>query len=179
MRGLREGSVPGAWLPVPLSPSEEATLRRIALDAVVAHPAEHIRRLASLKLIEANGQTWKLTPLGRQRYDVLPRSTPLAKGSVAELARILCKCASIDPSVREHDAVNQSEPLQFSELIEWVCAAEGVTVADLASLEVTEGDVIARLMWPTGRTRVSTYPLVAFSRWRNSKIARSRGQSRP
>ena len=173
MRGVHERSVPEAWLPVPLSPNEEVTLRRIALDAVVAHSSDDIRRLVSLKLIEANGQTWKLTPLGRQRYQALPRPTPLAKGSVAELARILCKCASVDSSVRERDTVNQSEPLHFSELIEWVCRAEGVTVAELTSLEVTEGDVIARLMWPSGRTRVSTYPLVAFSRWRNSKVSRA------
>jgi hypothetical protein len=171
MRGLHERSVPDAWLSAPLSPSEEVTLRRIALDAVVAHSPEHIRRLASLKLIEGNGRTWKLTPLGRQRYVAMPRPAPLAKGSVAELARILCKCASIDPSVGKRDTVNQSEPLQFSELIEWVCGVEGATIAELTSLEVTEGDVIARLIWPTGRSRVSSYPLVAFSRWRKGNTS--------
>jgi hypothetical protein len=56
-----------------LSPSEEVTLRRTALDAVASQSPEHIRRLASLKLIEADGRTWRLTPLGRQRYDAMPQ----------------------------------------------------------------------------------------------------------
>jgi hypothetical protein len=71
--------------------------------------------------------------------------------------------------------VDQREPLQFSELIEWICWAEGVAVAELTSLEVTDGDVIARFMRPSGRSRVSTYPLSAFSRWTKGNIARARG----
>jgi hypothetical protein len=72
------------------------------------------------------------------------------------------------------DEVCQPGPLQFSDLIEWVCEAEGVTLAELAWLEVREGDVIARLTWPTGRSRVSTYPLAAFSRWQRSNSAFTR-----
>lgn len=67
VRGLR----------APLSPNEENALRRIAVGATSALPATTIRRLEQLELIEAGQPSgWRLTALGRQRHNSLPRLTP-------------------------------------------------------------------------------------------------------
>ena len=62
-------------LSAPLSPNEEVTLRRVARGppALDNLPEKHLTRLEFLKLIEANHGGYKLTPLGRQRYEGLPR----------------------------------------------------------------------------------------------------------
>jgi hypothetical protein len=55
----------------PLSAHEEAALRKIASgDADPLAPA-HLRRLLHLGLIEWAGYTWRLTPVGRRRYETL------------------------------------------------------------------------------------------------------------
>jgi len=76
----------------PLSPNEEVTLRRVAMGATSSHklPAEHLKRLAQLKLIEATRGGHQLTPLGRQRYNGLSRPAGLATdGSLGEIEQIL------------------------------------------------------------------------------------------
>lgn len=54
----------------PLSPHEENTLRRIGF-----HSGEgltvYLRRLLHLELVEWSGWTWRLTALGRRRYEGL------------------------------------------------------------------------------------------------------------
>jgi hypothetical protein len=64
----------------PLSSNEEITLRRLAIGSTSQHklPAEHLKRLERLKLIEVSRSGYRLTPLGRQRYDALPRPAGLA-----------------------------------------------------------------------------------------------------
>ena len=58
-----------------LSPNEEVTLRRVALGLTAPDklPSAHLKRLSHLKLIESAGGALRLTPLGRQHYDALPR----------------------------------------------------------------------------------------------------------
>ena len=76
----------------PLSSNEEVTLRRVAMGPIAAHklPTEHLKRLEQLKLIEAAGGGHQLTPLGRQRYNELPRPAALATdGSPREIEQIL------------------------------------------------------------------------------------------
>ena len=76
----------------PLSSNEEVTLRRVAMGPTSQHklPAEHLKRLEQLKLVEANRGGYRLTPLGRQRYDALPRPAGLAiDGSPREIEQML------------------------------------------------------------------------------------------
>jgi hypothetical protein len=53
----------------PLSPHEEAALRKIGFDRGDPLEEEHVRRLQQLGLIEWNGCRWQLTAMGRRRYD--------------------------------------------------------------------------------------------------------------
>jgi hypothetical protein len=66
----------------PLSPNEEATLRRMAQGiADPKHlPQQHIDRLKSLGLVEDAGL--RLTPLGQRRYGGLPKT-----GSTSEVTK--------------------------------------------------------------------------------------------
>lgn len=61
MKGLR----------APLSPHEEAALRKIGFGSADPLDPQHIRRLLSLELIEWSGHQWMLTAVGRLRYAVL------------------------------------------------------------------------------------------------------------
>ncbi len=60
----------------PLSPHEEGTLRRIALEITQApHLSKSdIKRLKALSLIEENGGGLGLTPMGSERYLSLAKS---------------------------------------------------------------------------------------------------------
>jgi hypothetical protein len=51
----------------PLSPNEEATLRRIGFGTEGELDARYVQRLLQLELIEWGGWTWQLTAVGRQR----------------------------------------------------------------------------------------------------------------
>ena len=64
----------------PLGSNEQITLRRLAMGSTSQHklPAEHLKRLERLKLIEVSRSGYRLTPLGRQRYNALPRAAGLA-----------------------------------------------------------------------------------------------------
>lgn len=76
----------------PLSSNEEITLRRVATGASASCKlsAEHLKRLEQLKLIEADNGGYQLTPLGRQRYNELPRPADLATdGSPGEIEQVL------------------------------------------------------------------------------------------
>lgn len=55
----------------PLSPNEESALRRIGFGTEGSLDTIHIRRLLQLDLIEWGGWNWRLTTLGRLRYDSL------------------------------------------------------------------------------------------------------------
>jgi hypothetical protein len=60
----------------PLSPTEELTLRRVALGIALAKdltPADVVR-LRNLALVEDNGEHLRLTALGQRRYGQLPRT---------------------------------------------------------------------------------------------------------
>jgi hypothetical protein len=67
MRGLK----------VPLSLTEEITLRRIAVGPSSDLPATDVARLRQLELIEPGQDVWRLTPLGHQRYAALSRPEPI------------------------------------------------------------------------------------------------------
>lgn len=56
---------------VALSPHEEAALRKIRFGNSGPLEPAHVRRLQQLQLIERDGETWRLTPIGRQRYENL------------------------------------------------------------------------------------------------------------
>lgn len=55
----------------PLSPHEEAALRKIGFGTSDPLEPEHVRRLLQLELVEWSGNGWRLTPVGRQRYEGL------------------------------------------------------------------------------------------------------------
>ena len=78
-----------------LSAHEEIVLRRIALCSGERLDEAHLRRLQHLVLIERHGGAWRLTPLGRQRYDSLAK--PLLRAEIPpadEIHRILGKYGS-------------------------------------------------------------------------------------
>lgn len=78
-----------------LSAHEEIVLRRIALGSGERLDEAHLRRLQHLVLIERHGGAWRLTPLGRQRYDSLAK--PLLRTEIPpadEIHRILGKYGS-------------------------------------------------------------------------------------
>jgi hypothetical protein len=62
----------------PLSPQEEIALRRIAHGSF-AVDTRTASRLASLALIERNSKGLRLTPLGRLRFDALPKAPLIAQ----------------------------------------------------------------------------------------------------
>ena len=55
----------------PLSTHEEATLRKIGFGSADLLEPAHVRRLLQLELIEWAGHRWRLTVVGRQRYEGL------------------------------------------------------------------------------------------------------------
>jgi hypothetical protein len=73
-------------LDAPLSPHEEATLRRVANGITKAkHLApNHVRRLKHLALAEDDGSRVKLTVFGLQRYAALPKADRLEKPAVED-----------------------------------------------------------------------------------------------
>jgi hypothetical protein len=76
----------------PLSSNEEVTLRRVAMGATPPHrlPAQHLKHLEQLKLVEVAKGDYQLTPLGRQRYNGLPRPAGLSNdGSPRQIEQIL------------------------------------------------------------------------------------------
>jgi hypothetical protein len=62
----------------PLSPPEEIALRRIAHGSVVVD-AQAAARLMSLALVERVHTSLRLTPLGRLRFNALPKAPLLAR----------------------------------------------------------------------------------------------------
>jgi hypothetical protein len=62
----------------PLSPSEEIALRRIAHGSI-AVDAQATAKLASLALVERAHTSLRLTPLGRLRFNSLPKAPLLAR----------------------------------------------------------------------------------------------------
>jgi hypothetical protein len=62
----------------PLSPQEEIALRRIAHGSFVVD-SQAACRLIALALIEQASGGWRLTPLGRLRFNALPKAPLLAQ----------------------------------------------------------------------------------------------------
>src|SRR5262245_11961630 len=62
----------------PLSPHDELALRRVAHGSAIID-AQVAARLVSLALIEQAGASPRLTPLGRLRYNALPKAPLLTR----------------------------------------------------------------------------------------------------
>jgi hypothetical protein len=77
----------------PLSAREETSLRRVAHAIGGQHlPETRVHRLRQLKLIEWQSGSWRLTPLGEQRYDSLAKPATRTSASLSdEVDRILEK----------------------------------------------------------------------------------------
>jgi hypothetical protein len=73
-RGIRKREERMSDLQSQLSPDEEVALRRVALGFSHGVASDHLRRLKDLHLIEADKTSWRLTALGQQRFDSLPRA---------------------------------------------------------------------------------------------------------
>jgi hypothetical protein len=79
-----------------LSPDEEVALRRVALGFSHGVASDHIRRLKDLHLIEADKTSWRLTALGQQRFNSLPRAAKLASdGAPDAIAMMLARLAKL------------------------------------------------------------------------------------
>lgn len=61
-----------------LSPDEEILLRRVALGSDIPDTRK-LGRLCGLALVQHIGGSWRLTPLGRQRFDLLPKALVFQK----------------------------------------------------------------------------------------------------
>jgi hypothetical protein len=55
----------------PLSAHEEAALRKVGFGSGDSVEPVHLRRLLQLELVEWTGHAWRLTPVGRRRYETL------------------------------------------------------------------------------------------------------------
>jgi hypothetical protein len=64
-----EGIMRGLF--APLSLKEETTFRRIGFGTEGELDLALVRRLLHLELIEWSGANWRLTSLGRRRYELL------------------------------------------------------------------------------------------------------------
>jgi hypothetical protein len=62
----------------PLSPQQEIALRRIAHGSLISDD-QVASKLLELALIERASRGWRLTPLGRLRYDALPKAPLLTR----------------------------------------------------------------------------------------------------
>ena len=78
-----------------LGPTEEVALRRVALGFGHGVASGHIRRLKDLHLIEEDKTSWRLTALGQQRFDSLPRAAKSgSQGTPDAIAMMLARIAS-------------------------------------------------------------------------------------
>ena len=78
-----------------LGPDEEVALRRVALGFSHGVASDHLRRLRDLRLIIADKTSWRLTALGQQRFDSLPRAAKSGnQGTPDALAMMLARIAS-------------------------------------------------------------------------------------
>jgi hypothetical protein len=64
-------------LHAPLSPNEEILLRRVAYGSL-GIDVKQLKRLVFLALVDCSGRTVRLTALGRQRFDALPKAPLIA-----------------------------------------------------------------------------------------------------
>ena len=62
----------------PLSPPQEIALRRIAHGSLIVD-AQVVARLMALGLVQQTSRGHRLTPLGRLRYDALPKAPLLTR----------------------------------------------------------------------------------------------------
>jgi hypothetical protein len=72
-----------------LTADEEVGLRRVALGFGRGVAPDQIRRLRDHRLIEADKTSWRLTPLGQQRFEALPRVARLASDGPDAIAMTL------------------------------------------------------------------------------------------
>ena len=78
-----------------LGPDEEVALRRVALGFSHGVASDHLRRLKDLRLIKADKTSWRLTALGQQRFEALPRAAKAASpGTPDVIAMMLARIAS-------------------------------------------------------------------------------------
>jgi hypothetical protein len=78
-----------------LGPDEEVALRRVALGFGHGVASDHLRRLKDLRLIKADKTSWRLTALGQQRFEALPRAARSARpGTPDVIAMMLARIAS-------------------------------------------------------------------------------------
>jgi hypothetical protein len=76
---------------------EEVALRRVALGFGHGVASDHLRRLKELRLIEADKTSWRLTPLGQQRFDSLPRAAKSGSHRTPDaIAMMLAKMVSYE-----------------------------------------------------------------------------------
>jgi hypothetical protein len=108
----------------PLDPQEEVALRRIAHGSVVVD-AQITAKLVSLALVEHVHTSLRLTPLGRLRFNALPKAPLLMRqrsvqtaseyvSAVIEKAQGIAKCRQVEqataPPVSEAASPPPAEP---------------------------------------------------------------------
>ena len=65
----------------PLSTHEEAALRKIGFGSDDPLEPSHVRHLLQLELIAWHGGRWKVTELGRRRFDSLANPASIGDGA--------------------------------------------------------------------------------------------------
>ena len=78
LMGMRAEEGMTSGLLAPLSPSQEIALRRIAHGSLIVD-AQVVARLMALGLVQQTSRGHRLTPLGRLRYDALPKAPLLTR----------------------------------------------------------------------------------------------------
>lgn len=82
----------------PLSTREEVTLRRVALRYTAAAdlPRRELVRIEALGLITRSDDEVALTPLGKERYESLPRASRIDSPKDSQFIALLKDCVAKD-----------------------------------------------------------------------------------
>lgn len=131
----------------PLSPDEEIALRRIAHGSLVVDE-QTTARLVSLAVVERVHSSLRLTPLGRLRFNALPKAPLLSRersvqaasdyvAGVIERAQSMAKSQSTQPAIAPVAAASDEDDVEddpgdaadqpvhsFSDLSHWKSCAE-------------------------------------------------------
>ena len=171
-----------------LSQTEAVSLKQIAAGAPHSSiSSDHFGHFRKLMLIERHGSAWKLTPLGapptarhaQGRADNVCRSARTVGEHGIQAACTAAAprtCARTSGGSIEHATLVTNEddamaarnvsldgahavPPELSQAIARICEAEGVTLAQVRSMQIDENEIGIRIERQGGGSRIVTYPL--------------------
>jgi hypothetical protein len=92
-----------------LSHSEEVSLKRLAAGTHYLISSTHLELFKKLALIERRGTTWKLTPLGLQQLQAIPKAARIWS---ADPLAVLERMVSKQHALRQHRGLVHERKMQ-------------------------------------------------------------------